>query len=293
MRPPPFLLLFLSLFCWIESIFAFCPLFLVASSNHSGSSASTPGGTTNTAVHMSSPSNSGHLVLSWRHVLADGHVGLILASASPRRREILDMMGLSGLYTVTPSPLDETALQGQLAATITTAHPPVYAQTLAEQKAYALATTLHTVVPTLVLGSDTIVVDQEEDQKQVILEKPVDQADARRMLQQLSGRAHCVHTGVAVYLVRPNDANATTTKLTSWVDQATVHFATLTDADIDAYIHSGEPLDKAGAYGIQGMGGQLVRHVEGDFFTVMGLPMHRTSQALAAAIQSCWSEETT
>ena len=207
---------------------------------------------------------SGNLVISLRHAFEDKQIALILASNSPRRREILDMMGLAGLYETIPSPLDETALQIKLMQQGITDDPQRYTQTLAEEKARALAETLSVSCPTLVLGSDTIV-----DQDEAILEKPKDKADAQRMLRQLSGREHFVHTGVALYRCLPGQSAPE--KMVSFVDQATVQFTALTEADIAAYVASGEPMDKAGSYGIQGMGGQFVSNVKGDFFTVRNL----------------------
>lgn len=206
------------------------------------------------------PSSTGNLVISLRQAFATKEVALILASQSPRRREILDMMGLQGMYETIPSPLDESALQLDLANRGVTKDPQLYTQTLAEEKARALADTLNVEIPTLVLGSDTIV-----DQDEAILEKPKDKQDADRMLRQLSGRDHFVHTGVALYRCLPGQAPE---KMVSFVDQATVHFTDLSDADIQAYVDSGEPMDKAGSYGIQGIGGQLVSRVQGDFFAV-------------------------
>lgn len=217
-------------------------------------------------------------------------IDLILASQSPRRREILDMMGLEGKFTPTPSPLDESALQIQLKEK----NPIDYTRILAEEKAKALAMDIMIKTqqqrPVLVLGSDTIV-----DLDGAILEKPTDEADAKRMLSRLSGRNHCVHTGVAVYLVpattgSSND-DATATLMASFTDTAKVCFAQYNESDMDAYIATKEPMDKAGSYGIQGIGGQFVKFVEGDFFTVMGLPMHRTSLVLAEAISNILDEK--
>jgi len=211
----------------------------------------------------------------------DGNFRLVLASQSPRRREILDMMGLAGRFDATPSPLDESAVQSRLRSQ-PTVDPLVYTQTLAEEKARALAETLDPPSDQkaiLVLGSDTIV-----DLEGVILEKPVDQEDAIQTVGRLSGRQHYVHTGVAIYAVCPGSP-ATCTKVVSFVDTATVTFAKLSTSDIEAYVKTGEPMDKAGSYGIQGVGGQLVERVEGDFFTVMGLPMHRVSRELSKAIR--------
>ena len=207
-------------------------------------------------------------------------IHLILASQSPRRREILDMLGLKGLYTAIPSPLDESVLQKQLVEETTC--PLDYTRTLAEKKAEALSALLlsqdSSIKSTLVLGSDTIV-----DLNDVILEKPSDTESAVLMLSKLSGEWHRVHTGVAIYHVR-GDNNMEL--MTSFTDTANVKFADLTREDIEAYVATGEPMDKAGSYGIQGIGGQLVECIEGDFFSVMGLPMHRTSRALSQVIDN-------
>lgn len=190
-------------------------------------------------------------------------IRLVLASQSPRRKEILDMMGLQGKFEVAPSPLDESALQKELQST----DPVNYTRILAEQKAMALARQSvqspsdHSVgAKLLVLGSDTIVAYGGS-----ILEKPVDEADAVRMLNQLQGNRHTVHTGVALVLM---DDNNDVRLIESFTETATVQFAALTESDIAAYVASGEPMDKAGSYGIQGIGGQLVTSIEGDFFTV-------------------------
>jgi septum formation protein len=218
---------------------------------------------------------------------------LILASQSPRRREILDMMGLVNRYKVEPSPLDESQLQTYLLSQRPLLSSKDYPRRLAEAKAEALAHAhqehqhgqhgddvddddddLNT--PTFYLGSDTIV---ELDES--ILEKPRDKEDAQRMLTMLSGRQHRVHTGVALYRLFQGDVSL----VESFTDSTTVTFATLGLDDITAYIESGEPLDKAGSYGIQGIGGQFVTSIQGDYFTVMGMPMHRTSRMLALALQ--------
>jgi len=174
---------------------------------------------------------------------------LILASQSPRRREILDMMGLSENkeYLVEPSPLDESKLQLDLINEKLSSID--YTRRLAEAKAFALAE-VHAAVAddtegkqvTYYLGSDTIV---ELDES--ILEKPKDANDAKRMLNLLSGRQHHVHTGVALYRL---DGNISLVE--SFTATARVTFTNLTEEDVDAYIISGEPMDKAGSYGIQG-----------------------------------------
>lgn len=219
------------------------------------------------------------------HLGADeGQIRLILASQSPRRKEILDMMGLKDLYDVIHSPLDESALQAQLyeEGGGDMPEPKTYTRVLAEEKAKALAMEISSQVtqPTIVVGSDTIVAWNDS-----ILEKPKDTADAKIMLTQLSGSQHTVHTGVAIYRVFPKAlSDQPVTLVSSFVDTANVRFAPLSSADIDAYIATGEPMDKAGSYGIQGIGGQFVASMEGDFFTVMGLPMHRTSRQITIAI---------
>jgi len=222
---------------------------------------------------------SSQLVISLRESLVsttedssschDDKIRLILASQSPRRREILDFMGLSGLYQVNPSPLNESVFQQQLQGT----DPVEYTRRLAEEKALALARTLVVSSPsaptrkttTLVLGSDTIVAHQSH-----ILEKPVDEADAVRMLTKLQGDQHSVHTGVALVAVLENNDSESSNihVLQSFTDTALVTFSPLSESDIKAYVATGEPMDKAGSYGIQGIGGQIVTSVSGDFFTV-------------------------
>ena len=225
-------------------------------------------------------SNKGTLLLSNMHKIGpESSIQLILASASPRRREILDMMGLSDRYTVQPSPLDEKAVQIELSGR--GLEPKEYAKVLAEKKAAALCNELlkqpEHIGTTLILGSDTIV-----DHQGHILEKPTDTKDAYDMLARLSGRWHVVHTGVAVYALVDNKKKMDL--LFSFTDTAKVKFAPLTQNDIKSYVSTGEPMDKAGSYGIQGIGGQIVESLEGDFFTVMGLPMHELSKNLNEAI---------
>ena len=117
------------------------------------------------------------------------------------------------------------------------------------------------------------------------MEKPKDEADAFNMIQSLSGNWHQVHTGVAVYAIGIDGSNEEQLMF-SFTDTAQVKFADLREHDIRSYISSKEPMDKAGSYGIQGIGGQLVEKMEGDFFTVMGLPMHRLSKELSRTISS-------
>lgn len=215
------------------------------------------------------------------------------------------MMGLADLYTVQPSPLDESALQLRLLqskdsysdgamtqAQTQTMTPQDYTLTLAQEKAKALAVSLiddHDPTtqqvptpPTLVLGSDTIV-----DLDGMILEKPKDEASAKTMLTALSSKSHRVHTAVALYHV----VGRSCTLVQSFVDTAIVTFVTLQEEDIVNYIATREPMDKAGSYGIQGMGGQFVESITGDFFSVMGLPMHRTSKLLTKGIELALADQ--
>ena len=181
-----------------------------------------------------------------------GGVPIVLASSSPRRRELLRMLGLP--FAVSPSDIDETWRNGEA--------PAVHAERLAREKAAA-----RPVPGTAVIGADTIVVIDGE-----ILGKPRDAADARAMLRRLSGREHVVYTGVAV---------ARDGRLASGVRQTTVRFHPLDDDAIAAYVATGEPLDKAGAYGIQGYGAVLVERIDGDYFTVMGLGLELLVELLA------------
>ena len=169
-------------------------------------------------------------------------VRLVLASQSPRRREILDMMLLKGKYSVETSPLDESKLQKTLIKQgVTSAE---YTCRLAEAKAFALAehhinNGENPTIPTFYLGSDTVV-----ELDEAILEKPKDAEDARAMLSTMSGREHHVHTGVAIYKLFNNDISL----IASFTDTATVRFCSLSQDTINAYVATGEPLDKAGTF---------------------------------------------
>lgn len=177
---------------------------------------------------------------------------IVLASASPRRKQLLEMLGLSIL--VAPADVQEIPLPREA--------PLAYAARLARDKARA-------VPGRVVLGADTIVVFDE-----TILEKPADPADALRMLRKLEGRTHEVITAVCLIAdgVERSD-----------VDRTRVTFRTCDDEFLRRYIATGEPLDKAGAYGIQGWGAALVERVDGDFFGVMGLPVRLVLKLLAEA----------
>ena len=183
---------------------------------------------------------------------------LILASASPRRRELLATLDLS--FSVMPAHIDERHHA---------AEPPAsYVVRLARTKAEQLAEQYPSA---WVLGADTVVVLDQQ-----ILGKPADATAAHAMLSSLSGREHTVMTGVAVVhrgrSMTPCDVVSTR-----------VRFHTLQATDIEAYIATGEPFDKAGAYAIQGIGGQFVAALEGCYNNVVGLPLERTLALLQSA----------
>ncbi|MEA2706323.1 MAG: nucleoside triphosphate pyrophosphatase [Gemmatimonadaceae bacterium] len=173
---------------------------------------------------------------------------VVLASASPRRRQLLDLIGIA--HEVRPANIDETMRPREA--------PRRHAERLAREKASAVAKRDPDLIT---IGADTIVVVNRK-----VLGKPRDADDAARMLALLSGREHVVTTAVAV---------ARGKKLRSAVEEVRVRFRRLRDEEIEAYIATGEPMDKAGAYGIQGYGATIVERIEGDYFAVMGLPIVR------------------
>lgn len=171
---------------------------------------------------------------------------VVLASASPRRRDLLTLVGIP--HEVRPADVDESLRPGET--------PVAYVERLAREKALALGD-----ADAVAIGSDTTVVVDGE-----VLAKPESPEDAARMLRRLSGRAHVVLTGVAV---------AWRGRVESGVEEVGVTFRALSDDDIAAYIATGEPMDKAGSYGIQGYGATIVTRVDGDYFAVMGLALNR------------------
>jgi septum formation protein len=186
---------------------------------------------------------------------------LVLASASPRRAELLRIAG--NPFEVRPAPGAES-LEAEANGGLR-AHPGRYARALAAAKADAVAAR---APDRLVLGADTIVVLDGR-----ILEKPVDAAAAARILGRLSGRRHLVITALALRGRRAGPG-------WSGREETTVEFLPLTDDAIERYVATGEPFDKAGAYGIQGYGALMVRRVEGCYFNVMGLPLALLGRAL-------------
>ena len=185
-------------------------------------------------------------------------LALILASASPRRRELLAQLGVP--FTVIPANIDESLLPNEL--------PQAYTTRLAHAKAQHIAQQFPTAV---VLGADSVVVLGQQ-----ILGKPRDIAEARHMLTCLSGREHRVLTGVAVLYAAQHfvglDAVSTL-----------VRFRPLSSSDIESYLATGEPMDKAGAYAIQGAAAAFVASWDGCYTNVVGLPLRRTATLLQAA----------
>lgn len=178
----------------------------------------------------------------------------ILASSSPRRQQLLAL--LREQFEVLPADCDERFADGT---------PPEQAVALlAERKATAVAAARPDA---LVIGSDTVVA-----LGQSIFGKPRDAAHAAQMLRALRGQAHTVHTGVCV--ICPGEPPRTA------VESTRVRFAPMSEREIDFYVRSGEPMGKAGAYGIQGLGARFVSGIEGDYYTVMGLPVHRLYRLL-------------
>jgi septum formation protein len=171
---------------------------------------------------------------------------LVLASRSPRRAELLERLGLQ--FEIVPAEIDESYIDHEM--------PAAHAERLAREKAFIVA---QQRPDSLVIGSDTIVVLDSD-----VLGKPRDEREAIEMLLRLAGREHQVFTGVAV-----SDG----TRVESDLERVRVRFRGLGRRECEEYVTTGEPMDKAGAYGIQGYGSALVESIEGDYFAVMGLPV--------------------
>jgi septum formation protein len=189
---------------------------------------------------------------------------LILASASPRRAEILRDAGLN--FTVLSSAVDETPIPGESAQDLV--------QRLADAKAELVAA--RAVGPAIVIAADTAVLIDGE-----ILGKPRTTDDARQMLTRLSGHVHSVVTGVTV--IRLPDAERRT-----FVETTHVHFGPLSSEDLTRYLATEEPFDKAGAYAIQGRAGRYIPRIEGCYYNVVGLPLARLCHSLS---ELGWSED--
>lgn len=212
-----------------------------------------------------------HILLKQRNVLASG---------SPRRREILASVGLP--VEVLESNFIENLDKDSFS------HPCEYVKENAKQKAVEvwkrLASSSPECRPDLVIGADTVVTMDE-----VIYEKPRDSDDAFAILSKLSGQKHTVFTGVALVTPSPSPQSMEKTGdetgtedfvVTTFHEATDVNVTEMSPQMIKSYIETGEPFDKAGAYGIQGIGGSLVEGIRGDYFNVMGLPLHRLCKEL-------------
>ncbi|MBO3275071.1 Maf family protein [Pseudomonas schmalbachii] len=189
---------------------------------------------------------------------------LYLASSSPRRRELLAQIGLP--FNSVPANIDETPLSGEL--------PVAYVERLARDKALAGLAMLAQRADVCVLGADTTVILDGR-----ILGKPVDRDDSLAMLRALSGREHEVLTAVAV---------ADRNRCEARVVGSRVFFREISEAEAEAYWATGEPLDKAGGYAIQGLAAVFVSRVEGSYSAVVGLPLCETAELLADFSIPCW-----
>ena len=196
---------------------------------------------------------------AYRFPTLQNGVTLYLASASPRRRELLGAMGIA--FSLSPCEVDEH--------TDPAIHPANAVVLLSVRKARA-AQALHQEEDAMILASDTLV-----ELGGVPLGKPADEAHAKEMLLSLSGKVHHVHTGVAV-IYRG--------RLFASRDTTAVRMRAFSEVEAEAYIATGEPMDKAGAYGIQGLGGRLVEGIEGEFDTVVGLPTRLVDELLSRAM---------
>ena len=186
-------------------------------------------------------------------------IDFILASGSPRRKELLELMGLE--FKVIVSQADEDSVSKDL-------KPELYVQELALLKASATAKEVLRNKNAVIISADTIVTLDGQ-----ILGKPKDEDDAFNMLSKLSGREQEVYTGYCV--MRISDGKAVCGKV-----RTKVKFKDLSDDKIRGYINSGEPMDKAGAYGIQGLGSLLIEKIDGDYFNVVGLPISALADTL-------------
>jgi septum formation protein len=180
---------------------------------------------------------------------------IILASASPRRKELLEKIGLK--FDVEPSDYEEDISPG--------IEPHKLAKSLSLKKAELVAKNYENA---LVIAADTFIVINDE-----VLGKPLTENEARRMLRTINGRQHSVITGFTI--IDTGNSKAITRSL-----ETKVHIKKLTSKEIDSYVESKEPLDKAGAYAIQGLGSVIVEKIEGDYFNVIGLPLSAVVESL-------------
>ena len=177
---------------------------------------------------------------------------IILASASPRRKMLLEQLGLN--FSINPSEIDESIVEIK---------DP---QQLVQRLSYLKASSIKRNQSQIIIGADTVVSNNNK-----ILEKPVDEKEAKRMLRKLSGTTHQVLTGITII----NQDRVITD-----YESTDVQFKELTIAEIEDYVATGEPLDKAGSYGVQGQGAVLVKRIEGCFYNVVGLSLYRLTQMM-------------
>lgn len=194
---------------------------------------------------------------------------IILASNSPRRKELLSMLSVP--FTVQESHVDERALEEADRKAGIRRTPAKQAAFMAEAKGTDVSRTAP--ANSIIIAADTMVAEGD-----TILHKPKDKADAKAILTHLSGKSHMVYTGLCVIY---KDAEGKETVHAQTIGTKVV-FRTLTEEEMDAYIATGEPMDKAGAYGIQGKGSLLVERMEGDYFNVVGLPLTALYEELRA-----------
>lgn len=202
---------------------------------------------------------------------------VILASGSPRRKELLEVMGIKNYEVVVsdfPENLDIKSFP----------HPADYCLQTAIKKVEKVAQALESRSSEnlLIIGADTIVCLEDQ-----VLEKPKDSVHSKQMVSMLSGKVHSVHTAVVLFsnVYAEDSTNRRILLRESFVETTKVQFANLSMEDIEAYVETNEGLDKAGSYGIQGFGGQLVEGINGCYFNVMGLPIHRLSSYLSKFIE--------
>lgn len=209
------------------------------------------------------------MILDKLPLLSQKHV--VLASASPRRQQLLTQLGLPHKVIVSNFS-EDLPKQGLTAAT--------YAERTAEEKALDVARSLAPKLADLIIGADTVVECEGN-----IMEKPEDDDDARRMLSMLSGKEHLVHTGVALVVPILERTGESGLKAITFSETTKVAFGDLSPEQIDAYIATKEPFGKAGAYGIQGPAAAFVKRVEGCYFNVVGLPLYSLTMQIKAVME--------
>lgn len=198
------------------------------------------------------------------------HSYIYLASQSPRRQELLHQIGVKFELLLADASEDAESLETHIAHESALTY--VERVTLAKLDAAEQRLLQRELPWAPILCADTTVAIVLND-KEIILGKPEDEIDAKRILQLLSGKTHQVHTAIALLANQGSKPKVL-------VSSSSVTFKSLSDAEIDAYIASKEPMGKAGAYGIQGIAGSLISHISGSFSSIMGLPLYETAQLL-------------